>query len=214
MGPQKLCDVGVEGVVGEVVLSGHREQRDLTVDDARIEGDDAVACAGRPPSAQPVPECQPAQCLKRLRQWFGGNLDRVGSSRGVEGCEKIDVSVLPEHTPQPLRLGWVDERHGDGFRRVVDGPGQHRTADFEHRGSRAGGHGGSGSPQPGVPGELHGVTRSSASLASCSIALMRCRWSRLTERATPSSTARMSSTSAHDSCQTSRPWSRAQSLLM
>ena len=66
---------------------------------------------------------------------------------------------------------------------------------------------GPGAPKTGIGNQSHPATCNS------SIALIRCRWSRLTDLATPSSRDRTSSTSSQGSCQTSRPCSRAHSRL-
>jgi hypothetical protein len=65
MGPQYFSDVGVEGVVGEEVLGTRGQERDLRVQQRRVERRDAVPLTRRPPPSQPMSESQPAQRIQR-----------------------------------------------------------------------------------------------------------------------------------------------------
>ncbi len=133
----------------------------------------------------------------------------AGRPTAPKARSQRDVSGVADDTPKPVGAGQIGE--GDLGCRVVgwavDRPGQHRAADLQHRGQRRRRGIGSGNPQTGIRDESHPATCNS------SIDLIRWRWSRLTDLATPSSRARTSSTSSQGSCQTSRPCSRAHSRL-
>ena len=61
----ELSHVRVEGVVGEEVLSGRSQQRDLGVDQCSVEGGDGIAVTRGPPASHPMTECQPSQLIDR-----------------------------------------------------------------------------------------------------------------------------------------------------
>jgi hypothetical protein len=81
---------------------------------------------------------EPAERANRTRHYVdAGELDGArlgyGGRQGPEGRSHGNVPRLTNNTPQPVGAGQVGE--GDlGCRSwLVDRPGQHRAADFEHR---------------------------------------------------------------------------------
>ena len=78
MRPQHLGHVGVEGVVGEEVLRARGEDRDLRIQQRRVERRDPVSLARRPPPPEPMPERQPPQGVQRSRKHIdAGQVDGV-----------------------------------------------------------------------------------------------------------------------------------------
>ena len=99
---QQRLDIGVQGVLGEKVLRGGRQHSQFGVQYRDVEVDDAVADAGRPPAAQPMPQCEAAQRCQRLgRQFHIGNVD-AGVRAGDRARQRIDhrhVPLLPDNPP-------------------------------------------------------------------------------------------------------------------
>jgi len=182
---------------------------------------DAVAMMDKLRTAGPWESEQTHDSLRRflLEETYevfdavrSGDADALREELGDVLLQVLFHARIAEDAPQPLGARRVGERDLGGrlVDWIVDGPGQDRATDFQHRDERRRCDEfacRTGAPKTGIGNQSHPATCNS------SIALIRCRWSRLTDRATPSSSERTSSTSAHGSCQTSRPCSRAHNRL-
>jgi hypothetical protein len=58
----------IQGVFGEEVLRGSRQQRDFGVEQGSVQAGDAVALAGGPPPAHPVSDRKPPKAVNRSRR--------------------------------------------------------------------------------------------------------------------------------------------------
>ncbi len=138
---QQLGHIRIQGVVGEEALHADGQQRDFDIEQSAVEAGDAVASTGGPPSPQPMAHGEPAERAHRSRHDVDiGELDgvRLGcilhGALGAEGRSHGDMPRLTDNTPQPVGAGQVGEGDlGCGVSAVVDRPGQHRAADFQHR---------------------------------------------------------------------------------
>lgn len=170
MGCQESGNIGIQGVVGEIVLGRRGQHRYLGIEHCPIQRADALAEAGRPPSPEPMTQCQPPQRIRRPGQHrHRRQLDDFPRG-GIPQClHDRDMPGLAEDPPHPVRPHRIGETHDRRLRGVVDRPRQHRAAHLQHRHQRNRCRGGAGCPQTGFVDESHSDTCNS------SITLIRCR---------------------------------------
>src|SRR5690606_31311857 len=181
--------------VGQQV-TGRGEVGDLVVEQALVEGGDAVEGGGGPPAGRPVRVGESPRGRRcRRQEWFGGEF---GGLRGVVQREGDGLAV---DSPQPvLGGGQVVQDRGGGALPGQQAPAQVTTHHLEDGGVKGGRRVGDGGragwgdapPAGGEAPHEHGVRHqlaldspvsAGAWASALSAFFTRVRWSSTTERA-------------------------------